>query len=47
MSWGDNGRARPTTKEYADNWDRIFGSKEEEEEEPQDDSEDQIGMEGL
>jgi hypothetical protein len=27
MTWGDNGSARPTTKEYGDGWDRIFKKK--------------------
>ena len=27
--WGDMGPARPTTKEYSDGWDKIFGKKDE------------------
>ncbi len=27
MAWGDNGSARPTTKEYSDGFDRIFRRK--------------------
>ena len=32
MSWGDNGKARPTTKEYRDKYDEIFKKKEEKKE---------------
>ena len=27
MSWGDNGAARPSTEEYKNGYDRIFGRK--------------------
>ena len=27
MSWGDNGSARPSTEEYRNNFDKIFGAK--------------------
>lgn len=27
MSWGDMSKPRPTTKEYSDGFDRIFGKK--------------------
>ena len=27
VSWGDNGAARPVTKQYADNFDKIDWSK--------------------
>jgi hypothetical protein len=28
--WGDNGPARPITQEYKDNWEKIFGKKNQE-----------------
>ena len=27
MSWGDHGAARPTTEDYRNNFDKIFGKK--------------------